>query len=96
MSPSKDRERHDKIKDKDLSNDNADIEERAPVTASITADNLYERNNYYMKIEPPKINYSTIIIKPPSKGGLEERKKESLLEKAKEVEESVKRNLHID
>ncbi|MDW0316218.1 MAG: hypothetical protein QN716_12675 [Nitrososphaeraceae archaeon] len=42
-----------------------------------------------MRIKPPKINYSTIIIKPSSKGGVEEGKKESLSNKAKEMKESI-------
>ena len=49
-----------------------------------------------MKVNPPKINYSTIIIKPSSKGGVEEGKKESLSNKAKGMKESIERGLHIE
>lgn len=52
--------------------------------------------NYFMKIEPPKIVDATIIIKPPSKGGIEEEKKDSLSKKVKGVEESIKHGLHLD
>lgn len=96
MSASEDYEQHDKTKNNGLSNGNKDIGERATATTSVTTDNLDELKNYFMKIKPPKINYSTIIIRPPSKGGVEEGKKETLSEKAKEVEESIKRSLHID
>jgi hypothetical protein len=44
--------------------------------SSSEANNREESKNYFMRIEPPKINYSTIIIKPSSKGGVEEGKKE--------------------
>lgn len=49
-----------------------------------------------MKIEPPKIVDATIIIKPPSKGGIEEEKRDSLSKKVKGVEESIKHGLHLD
>jgi hypothetical protein len=49
-----------------------------------------------MRVEPPKVNYSTIIIKPRSKGKAEEAKKDSLSQKAKEIKESVEHSLHID
>jgi hypothetical protein len=63
---------------------------------SSEANNREESKNYFMRIEPPKINYSTIILKPSSKGGVEEGKKESLSNKAKEMKESVERGLHIE
>ena len=62
--------------------------------SSSEANNREESKNYFMIIKPPKINYSTIIIKPSSKGGVEEGKKESLSNKAKEVKESIERGLH--
>jgi hypothetical protein len=65
-------------------------------TSSSEANNREESKNYFMRVKPPKINYSTIIIKPPSKGGVEEGKKESLSNKAKVVKESIERGLHID
>ena len=63
---------------------------------SSEANNREESKNYFMRIEPPKINYSTIILKPSSKGGVEEGKKESLSNKAKEMKESIERGLHIE
>lgn len=65
-------------------------------TSSSEANNREESKNYFMRVKPPKINYSTIVIKPPSKGGVEEGKKESLSNKAKVVKESIERGLHID
>jgi hypothetical protein len=49
-----------------------------------------------MKIEPPRMVGATIIIKPPSKGGVEEGKKDSLSKRVKGVEESIKHGLHLD
>jgi hypothetical protein len=54
-----------------------------------------------MRIESPKIIDCTIIVKPSTKGGAEERKveeekKDSLSKKVKEAEESIKHGLHID
>jgi hypothetical protein len=49
-----------------------------------------------MRTKPPKISYSTIIIKPSSKGGVEEGKKESLSNRAKEAKQSIERGLDID
>lgn len=68
-----------------------------------TKNNLESSTDYIMNVKPPMINYSTIIIKPSSsssssskkeEGG--EGKKETLTRKAKDVEESIKRSLHID
>lgn len=70
--------------------------EKVTTTYSSEANNREELKNYFMKIKPPKINYSTIIIKPSSKGGVEEGKKESLSNKAKGVKESIERGLHIE
>jgi hypothetical protein len=58
-------------------------------TSSSETKNREESKNYFMRIKPPKINYSTIIIKPSTKGGVEEAKKESLSNKAKEMKESI-------
>ena len=58
--------------------------------------NQNKPENYFMKIEPPKIVDATIIIKPQSKGGIEEEKKDSLSKKVKGVEESIKHGLHLD
>jgi hypothetical protein len=58
-------------------------------TSSSETKNREESKNYFMRIKPPKINYSTIIIKPSTKGGVEERKKESLSNKAKEMKEPI-------
>ena len=58
--------------------------------------NQNKPENYFMKIEPPKIVDATIIIKPPSKGGIEEEKKDSLSKKVNGVEESIKHGLHLD
>ncbi len=51
---------------------------------------------YFMKIDPPKIIDSTIVVKPPSRGGLEEGKKDLLSKKVKDVEESIKHGLHLE
>jgi hypothetical protein len=51
---------------------------------------------YFMKIDPPKIIDATIVVKPPSKGGLEEGKKDLLSKKVKDVEESIKHGLHLE
>jgi hypothetical protein len=58
-------------------------------TSSSETKNREESKNYFMRIKPPKINYSTIIIKPSTKGGVEEGKKESLSNKAKEMKEPI-------
>ena len=52
--------------------------------------------SYFMRVEPPKVNYSTIIIKSRTRGKAEEAKKDSLSQKAKEIKESAERSLHID
>jgi hypothetical protein len=65
-------------------------------TSSSESNNREEPKNYFMRTKPPKINYSTIIIKPSSKGGIEEGKKESLSNKAKEAKQYIERGLHID
>ncbi|MCD6037508.1 MAG: hypothetical protein K0S67_1396 [Nitrososphaeraceae archaeon] len=44
----------------------------------------------------PKIIDATIVVKPPSKGGLEEGKKDLLSKKVKDVEESIKHGLHLE
>ena len=59
--------------------------DKVTTTSSSETKNREESKNYFMRIKPPKINYSTIIIKPSSKGGIEEGKKESLSNKAKEA-----------
>jgi hypothetical protein len=64
--------------------------------SSSETNNHEESKNYFMKINPPKISYSTIIIKPSSKGWVEEGKKESLSNKAKGMKESIERGLHIE
>jgi hypothetical protein len=61
-----------------------------------TSPNKQKEEKYFMKIEPPKMINSTIIIRPPSKGGIEEDKKDSLSKKVKGVEESIKHGLHLD
>jgi hypothetical protein len=63
--------------------------DKVTTTSSSETKNREESKNYFMRIKPPKINYSTIIIKPSTKGGVEERKKESLSNKAKEMKESI-------
>jgi len=45
-------------------------------TSSSEANNREDSTNLLMSVKPPKINYSTIIIKPLSKDGIEEGKKE--------------------
>ena len=63
--------------------------DKVTTTSSSETKNREESKNYFMRIKPPKINYSTIIIKPSTKGGVEEGKKESLSNKAKEMKESI-------
>ena len=70
--------------------------DKVTTTSSSETKNREESKNYFMRIKPPKINYSTIIIKPSSKGGVEEVKKEYLSNKAKGVKESIERGLHIE
>jgi hypothetical protein len=70
--------------------------EKVTTTSSSEGNNREKLKNYFMIIKPPKINCSTIIIKPSSKGGVEEGKKESLSNKAKGVKESIERGLHIE
>jgi hypothetical protein len=57
-----------------------------------TMNNQNEPKRYFMKIEPPRMIDATIIIKPPSKGGVEEGKKDSLSKRVK----GVKHGLHLD
>lgn len=61
-----------------------------------TMSNQNKPEKYFMKIDPPKIIDATIVVKPPSKGGLEEGKKDSLSKKVKDVEESIKHGLHLE
>jgi hypothetical protein len=61
-----------------------------------TMNNQNESKRYFMKIEPPRMIDATIIIKPPSKGGVEEGKKDSLSKRVKGAEESIKHGLHLD
>jgi hypothetical protein len=62
-----------------------------------TMSNQNKPEKYFMKIDPPKIIDATIVVKPPpSKGGLEEGKKDLLSKKVKDVEESIKHGLHLD
>jgi hypothetical protein len=70
--------------------------DKVTTTSSSETKNREESKNYFMRIKPPKINYSTIIIKPSSKGGVEEGKKESLSNRAKEAKQSIERGLDID
>lgn len=69
---------------------------RQKLPTSSEANSPNESENYFMRVEPPKVNYSTIIIKPRFRGKDEEAKKESLSQKAKEIKESVEHSLHID
>jgi len=97
-STNKDYEFYDKISDNNDTNDNnnkKNIGEKAIATTSKTKNNLGNSKGYFMSVRPPKMNYSTVIIKPSSKGAAD-RKKETLSDKAKDVEESIKRGLHID
>ncbi|HEX5892904.1 MAG TPA: hypothetical protein VFY41_08585 [Nitrososphaeraceae archaeon] len=61
-----------------------------------TMSNQNKPEKYFMKIDPPKIIDATIVVKPPSKGGLEEGKKDLLSKKVKDVEESIKHGLHLE
>ena len=61
-----------------------------------TMSNQNKPEKYFMKIDPPKIIDATIVVKPPSKGGLEEVKKDLLSKKVKDVEESIKHGLHLE
>ena len=97
-STNKDSGFYDKIRDNNDTNDNnnkKNIGEKAIATTSKTKNNLGYSKGYFMSVRPPKINYSTIIIKPSSKGAAADRKNETLSDKAKDIEESIKRGLHI-
>jgi hypothetical protein len=80
-------------------NNNNNTGGKAISTTSKTKNNLEGYKGYFMSVKPPTINYSTIIIKPSSKGGAtttaDDGKKETLSDKAKDVEKSIKRGLHI-
>jgi hypothetical protein len=84
----------------DVNDDKTTSNSRDKVTTTTTSssesNNREEPKNYFMRTKPPKINYSTIIMKPSSKGGIEEGKKESLSNKAKEAKQYIERGLHID
>src|ERR671919_977184 len=98
-STNKDYESYGKIRDNNDTNDNnnkKNIGEKAIETTPKTKNNSGDSKGYFMNVRPPKINYSTIIIKPSSKGAADDGKKEILSDKAKDVEESIKRSLHID
>ena len=77
----------------DVNDDKTGSRQKLPTSSE--ANSPDESENYFMRVEPPKINYSTIIIKPRSKGKAE-AKKESLSQKAKEIKDSVEHSLHID
>lgn len=77
----------------DVNDDKTNSKQKLPTLSEVNSPD--ESENYFMKVEPPKVNYSTIIIKPRSKGKAE-AKKESLSQKAKEIKESVEHSLHID
>ena len=68
--------------------------QRLPTSSEANSPNKSE--NDFMRVEPPKVNYSTIIIKPRFRGKAEETKKESFSQKAKEIKESVEHSLHMD
>ena len=94
-STNEDHKSHDKSRDKIGTNDNNNnIGTKTISTTSKTKNNLEDYKGYFMSVRPPKINYSTIIFKPSSKGTAD-GKKETLSDKAKDVEESIKRSLHI-
>ena len=61
-----------------------------------TMSNQNKPEKYFMKIDPPKIIDATIVVKPPSKGGLEEGIRDLLSKKVKDVEESIKHGLHLE
>jgi hypothetical protein len=88
---------HGKMRENNDTNDNNNnTGKKAISTTSKTKNNLEDNKGYFMSVRPPKINYSTIIIKPSSKVGAADGKKETLSDKAKDVEESIKHSLHID
>jgi hypothetical protein len=98
-STNEDYKSHGKMRDNNGTNDN-NVGGKAISTTSKAKNNLEGYKGYFMIVKPPKINYSTIIIKPSSKGGAttttaDDGKKETLSDKAKDVEESLKRSLHI-
>ena len=70
--------------------------DKVTTTSSSEVDNREESKDYFLRVRPPKINYSTIVIKPSSKGGVEEVKKEYLSIKSKGAKESIERGLHIE
>jgi len=77
----------------DVDDNNTGGRQKSPPAESDGPDRV---EDFFMRVEPPKVNYSTIIIKPRSKGKAEDAKKDSLSEKAKEIKESVEHSLHID
>jgi hypothetical protein len=97
-STSEDYKSPSKLRDDNGTNYN-NIGGKAISTTSKTKNKLEDYKGYFMNVRPPKINYSTIIIKPSSKGATttddEKKEKETLSDKAKDVEESIKRSLHI-
>ena len=62
--------------DKTTSNGRDKVTTTTTTTSSSEANNREDSTNLLMKVKPPKINYSTIVIKPSSKDGIEEGKKE--------------------
>jgi hypothetical protein len=58
----------------DVNGDKTSSRQKLP--RSPEANSPDESENYFMSVEPPKLSYSTIIIKPRSKGKAEEVKKE--------------------
>ena len=77
-STNKDYESYGKIRDNNDTNDNnnkKNIGEKAIETTSKTKNNSGDSKGYFMSARPPKINYSTIIIKPSSKGGSRQEKR---------------------
>jgi hypothetical protein len=99
-SNNEDYKSHGNVRDnKGTSDNNNNTGRKAVSTTSKTKNNLEDYKGYFMSVRPPKINYSTIIIKPSSRGAVaataDYGKKETLSDKAKDVEDSIKRSLHI-
>jgi hypothetical protein len=78
-STNEDYKSHGKIKDSNYTNNNNNnTGEKTISTTSKTKNNLGDYRGYFMSVRPPKINYSTIIIKPSSSRSSSRREKRDL------------------
>lgn len=64
--------------------------------ATVTHEQPEQTREIFYENQSSQIIDATIVVKPPSKGGLEEGKKDLLSKKVKDVEESIKHGLHLE